>query len=160
MPQIYAGKELTHPPQGVVIEDDTALVLGADIGVRDPGATLAALTAQALAAPDQPIGSVVARGTAPQRLHAVVHDLDCDPSWDEAGVRTALETVLEHACRDRLRDLALPLLGTVHGRLESRIAVRLTIEAWRRVHPPVTTLRLDTDDATAIALLRAGLQSG
>lgn len=109
-----------RPPfeaDAVAAEEDTYLVLSAPVDVRPPADhPVRLLTALHGLAPEPP-GSVVVREGRPLRLLAVVHDLAREPTWREEWVARALEALLAEAGRRRIRRLALPLLGTRHGRL-------------------------------------------
>ncbi len=83
------------------------------------------------ARPEAP-GSVVERRGRPPRWLAVVHDLAGNPTWHEPWIEAALGEVLCRAARRRLRSLALPLLGTVHGRLPRRRCLELIHRAVDR----------------------------
>ena len=74
-------------------------------------------------------GSVLVRAGRPLLLRAVVHDLDRDPSWREGWIAAALQEVLLHCERLKIGGLALPRLGTIHGRLPPARALQLTWEA-------------------------------
>lgn len=106
------------PVDATVAEEDTHLLLSAGSRLRDPGESMPRLMLRALNQQAASPGTVVVRGRGPRlRLLAVVHDLERDPSWREEWVAGALAQVLEAAGRRRLRAVALPLLGTRHGRL-------------------------------------------
>ncbi len=101
----------------VVIEDDTDLVLGSEPVARQTDEAPRRLLKRAAAARPAEPGTVVVRGGTPLRLHAVVHDLDLEPSWREAWIQSALAAVLREVEMRRLRVLSLPALGSVHGEL-------------------------------------------
>jgi hypothetical protein len=111
---------MSEPPptaDALLEEEDTYLVLSADSEVRElGGARLRAFHEAYTAEPARP-GSIVVREGSPLRLLAVVHDLSQDPSWREEWVATALEAALEKAESRRVRTLAIPPLGRVHGSL-------------------------------------------
>lgn len=125
LPDIWHGVRLevapeSYPPfaiDALVVEDDTWQILGADPEFR-PTAEHPLRLMQALreAEPMAPGSVAVVRGR-PTRLCAIVHDLDCDPSWREEWIAAALEGCLRIASERSLRSLALPLLGARHGRL-------------------------------------------
>ena len=64
-----------------------------------------------------PPGSVVIQAGRPLRLLAIVHDVNCDPTWRPGWIETALGNVMQAAAQHRLDALGLPLLGRQHGRL-------------------------------------------
>jgi hypothetical protein len=120
----------------VVLEEDTLQVLGAPVELCLPTGHPVRVITEAYEAQPVPPGAVLVRGERPLALLAVVHDLDREPSWEEAWIAAALRAVLEEAARRNIRGLALPLLGTVHGRLDPARAVALTWEALREAERP------------------------
>jgi len=124
-----AASPAEHPPfatEAVVLEEDTYLVLSAEAVVRQTDEhPIRLMTALFDQQPLEP-GCVVVRGN---RLLAVVHDLDRDPTCCEQWVSQALQACLEQADQLGVRSLALPLLGSVHGRLPYTLSLKLIIEA-------------------------------
>lgn len=100
-----------------VEEEDTYLVLSAPFVLPAQPEHPIRLMTEVLAARGETPGSVVVRGGRPLRLLAVVHDLGAEPTWKEEWIAAALAGVLGEAGRRGLGSLALPLLGTRHGRL-------------------------------------------
>lgn len=127
--------DVPGPPPPRVIEQDTGLLLDADVPVLAPTESLAHLALRALNAPRVEPGTVLVRGRLEPRLYAVVLDLDRDPACREAWVARALESVLRIAARRRFPVLAMPLLGTVHGRLPPARAAALLGVALARAEP-------------------------
>jgi len=125
---VLVAAPLERPPfpvDGVVVEDDTWLVLGADPEFHEPTEhPIRIWTALHEAEPLEPGAVSVAEGR-PVRLHAVVHDLSCDPTWREEWVGAALAEVFRLADLHGLHSLALPILGGVHGRLSGARFLRL-----------------------------------
>ena len=125
LPDIGHGARLEVAPESsppfaidaLVVEDDTWQVLGADPEFRPTTEHPLRLMRAVRAAEPVAAGSVTVVPGAPTRLHAIVHDLDRDPSWRQEWLAEALESCLEIASERSLRSLALPLLGTRHGRL-------------------------------------------
>ena len=137
LPDIWHGVRLGVAPAGcppfaidaLIVEDDTWQVLAADPEFH-PTAEHPVRLMQALRqAEPVPPGSVVFEAGVPARLRAVVHDLDRDPSWREEWIAAALASCLEIAAERGLRSLAVPLLGTRHGRLPPGRALELVEEA-------------------------------
>ena len=119
------------PVQAEVEEVDTCLVLESDPAVREPRASYPTLVRDMIAQEPRTPGDVVVRRGPPLRFLAVVHDLDCRPSWREAWVATALANLLEEFQRRRVDAAALPLLGCVHGHLDPVRFVSLLYGALR-----------------------------
>jgi O-acetyl-ADP-ribose deacetylase (regulator of RNase III) len=118
----------------VAYEQDTELILRQDLEFADPGGSAADWARQAIVARAFTPGSVVVRETRPLQLFAIVHDLEREPTWQEAWIDTALAGILSVVEERRVRSLALPLLGTGHGRIGIARAAELL--AARLAHPP------------------------
>lgn len=123
------------PVAAVVVEDDTYHALGSAPGsspvTEHP---LRVLDDAHGAVPARP-GSVVVRPGVPLRLLAVVHALDRDPTWTVAWVAEAYAGVFAEVERRRLSSVALPPLGTVHGRLDRGRSLELLSAALDEVRP-------------------------
>ena len=130
--EVLVAPERPRAADAVVEEEDTYLVLSADPEVREPGvARLRTFHEAYTAEPAQP-GSVVVGDGAPTRLLAVVHDLSHDPSWREEWVAAALRAVITEADSRKVRSLAMPPLGRVHGSLPRErfvVLLRSTLQA-------------------------------
>lgn len=101
----------------VVAEEDTWLSLSADATViRPPGHPVRVMTRVWDAEPARP-GSVMIRAGVPLGLLAIVHDLNTEPSCRDEWVAAALGEVFAALAARRLASVALPLVGTKHGRL-------------------------------------------
>lgn len=120
-----ADATLVYLVEALVVEDDTHLVLGADPLPRETHEDPESLLENARASIQPAPGTLVVRGRDPIRLHAIVHDLDEEPSWREEWVANALREVLREVAARELRSLSLPLLGGVHGLLAAERFVEL-----------------------------------
>jgi hypothetical protein len=123
----------------IVFEQDTAGVLVDDGRVRPARASYQRLVAAMLRRRPARQGAVIVREGTPLRLYAVVHDLDHEPSWNEAAIRGTLHLVFATVRERGIRSLALPVLGAVHGRLPVERFGVLLASAWRQAQP--ATLR-------------------
>lgn len=112
------------PVEAFAFEEDTFLVMSADPTVRDPKVPLIRIMSNLIETRPRDPGSVLVQGHSPLRLLAVIHDFNEDPSWKEEWIEKAFQGLFEAAERLRLRSLALPLIGTVHGSLERDRAVQ------------------------------------
>lgn len=113
----------------VVVEDDTWTVLSADPQLNDPGMPLERALQDAERFQPYAPGTLVVREEEPLELLAIIHDLDATPSWREEWIATALEAVFTVAADRVLGTVAMPLLGTIHGRLEPERAIALLCNA-------------------------------
>ena len=110
-----------RPPfkvDAMAFEEDTFLVMSAEPVVRAPKESLMRVMTRVIETRPETPGTVLVRGKRPLRLLAVVHDLNQEPSWREEWVADCLEKIFFKAESRKLRSLALPFLGTLHGRLE------------------------------------------
>jgi len=118
-----------------VKEEDTFLVLSAEPVLKAPNESLPHLLIRALGTLPKPPRSVVVQRGRPLRLLAVVHDLECDPTWREDWVAAALDGIFSIAAERRLQSLALPMLTARHGKLRPQRFITLVATAQRRAKP-------------------------
>ena len=153
--QIDAFDARSCDPHAIVREEDTQLLLTAAVRPVMPGASLRQLEAEALRARGRPPGSVVVRPGRPLLLLAVIHDVECEPSWQEDWIARATDAALRAAHWRGLTRVAMPLLGTVHGRLPQARAIELLGDAIERAGDAgPRTLWLEAADAGPVELLR------
>ena len=129
-----------NPPfkvEALVAEEDTFLVLSADPVVKEPRESLEVMIEQANEIRPEVPGSVLVRRrrNSPLEFLAIVHDLNLEPSWKEEWISSALDKVFREAGVRKVRSIALPLLGTVHGSLEAERSATLLGDALRRGVP-------------------------
>lgn len=122
-------------PQAMVFEQDRELILRLDRAVTMPSSSYTELIDEDRDTPRFDPGSVVVQGRDPARFMAVVHDLETDPTWREQWVADAYRSVFATAAINGVAKLALPLLGTVHGRLGPDRSVDWLIDAMRHNEP-------------------------
>jgi hypothetical protein len=143
------------PVDAVACEEDTFEVLSAEPQARLPLPHPLRVIHEANAAEPAPLGSVVVRGGYPLRLHAIVHDLSADPTCREEWVEAALAEVLATCTRLRLPSLALPLLGTRHGRLAPAAVAALVRYALLATGDLPARVWVPVDDGTETEVLAA-----
>ncbi len=120
----------------VVIEQDTSLVLDFNENVKYPAESLKSLTKKILSHGGATQGTVLELRTAPPQLLAIIHNLDNEPSWTEDSVLESLRSLLKISSRRKFRRIAMPLLGTVHGKLPTDRARELLDAALSEVRIP------------------------
>ena len=116
----------------VAFEEDTFLVMSAEPIIRAPKESLMTVMTRVIETRPETPGTVLVKGKQPLRLLAVVHDLNQEPSWREEWVADCLERIFAEAESRKLKSLALPFLGTLHGRLETGRFVELLGHALNR----------------------------
>lgn len=145
-------------PHAVVREEDVQLVLSAVTDLHTTGESLKELEQAALGATNHAPGSVVVQGGRPLRLLAIIHDVDREPSWREDWILAAMQAVFRESHWRGLTRIAMPLPGTVHGRLAPQHAAELlatVLEQAGVVWPE--TLWLENVDADVPEWLRRRL---
>ena len=131
-----------NPPFAVdalVYEEDTFLVLSADPDVRDTQENPEPLLAELQDLEPKEPGTVLVEAGYPLRLLAIVYDLNQEPCWKEEWVIRALDEILHLAERQKLRSIALPPLGTLHGSLDQLRFVTLLRQALEKWSPSLLT---------------------
>ncbi len=115
----------------VVEEQDTALVLDIEPVIRQPKEDYSIIVDEMIE--QQPLvpGDVIVRKGRPVRFLAIVHDLDRDPTCDAGAIAVAIENLLKLLNEHRIQSVALPLLGTVHGRFHDEMFMTLLYNALR-----------------------------
>lgn len=108
------------PVDALAVEEDTHLLLSSDGVVEEPDESFEGLIADAGEIPANTPGSVLVRKSNPLQFLAIVHDIDCQPTWREEWIASAINGVVEEAEWRRLASLGLPLIGTRHGKVETR----------------------------------------
>jgi hypothetical protein len=106
--------------QAVVVEEDTWLILSADPKIAPTEEHPIRLMTDLVNTEKETVGTVRVNDGRPLRFLAIVHDVDCEPTWREQWVQSALAEVLQEAEKRRLGAVGLPLLGTRHGRLRPK----------------------------------------
>ncbi len=118
----------TSPPfdvEALAFEEDTWLIMSADPKICEPEEHPIRLMTEFIEEQPKPIGSVLVTGRNPIRFLAIVHDVNQVPTLKEEWVESALKEIFEKAEQRKIRSLGLPLLGTLHGRLEKQRFVAL-----------------------------------
>ena len=117
--RIVAAGEKDQPfgVEAVAFEEDTWLIMSADPKVCEPEEHPIRLMTDLINTEPIPVGSVLVKGKSPLKFLAVVHDVDQDPTWKESWIEKALLGIFKEAEDRQLKSIALPLLGTRHGRL-------------------------------------------
>jgi hypothetical protein len=116
------------PVDAVALEEDTFLVLSAETAVSEPGESLMRVMTKVIETRPEIPGSVLVKGKHPLRILAVVHDFNQEPTWREAWVESALRGIFHEVERRRLKSLALPFIGTLHGKLGKERFIRMLHE--------------------------------
>ena len=104
----------------LAVEEDTHLLLSSDGIIEEPDEDFEELVIAAGKRPANTPGSVLVRKATPLQFLAIVHDIDCEPTWREDWIASAINGVIEEAEWRRLAAIGVPLIGTRHGSIEMR----------------------------------------
>lgn len=129
------------PVAAVALEEDTNLLMSARAEIRAPVESFGKLVDDMVAFDPVEPGTVVVQGDSPVRLLAVVHDIEQDPTWNEAWIERALQGLLEETERRKLGSLCLPVLGSLHGNMPTARFAELLRRALEQ-HPPKRLRRI------------------
>jgi len=116
-----------EPPfhvDAVAVEEDTNLLLSAPTEIREPEEDLASIIDEIHRTPPREPGNVLVRRGEPLLLLAIVHDVGLQPTWRDEWIAAAIHGVFEEAEWQRVRALAVPLLGTRHGSADPHLVTR------------------------------------
>jgi hypothetical protein len=116
----------------LAVEEDTWLIMSADPKICQPPEHPIRLMTDLLEAQPKDVGSVLVRGKNPLQFMAIIHDVNKEPTWREEWVQSALNEIFHEVAHRKLQALGLPLLGTVHGKLEKRRFAALLSRALRQ----------------------------
>jgi len=111
--------------QALAFEEDTWLIMSANPETCDPEEHPIRMMTQMIEARPEKAGTVLVRGNNPIRFLAIVHDVDQEPTWREEWVESALEDIFLKAEQQGIQSIGLPLIGALHGKLETKRFVEL-----------------------------------
>jgi hypothetical protein len=115
---IIAPPEL--PPfkvDAIVEEQDTGLLLGVAPKISEPYESYDKLVSQMITQQPRLPGEVVVKGNHPLRFLAVVHNLELEPTWKEEWITNALGQIFKESVNNRIKTVAMPVLGSIYGSL-------------------------------------------
>ena len=158
------GATTSNVVQAMVLEEDTQLVLSAscDLVIEEyDDDSVSPLVNNAVRGERIP-GTVVVRGRNPLNILAVVHDLNCEPSYREEWISGSLDSLFREVSNRSLAAISCPLLGTVHGKLHPTRAAVLFRQSLDRIRPPslktiVLNVPPECDNSTLSPLAEFGL---
>jgi hypothetical protein len=120
--RIVAAPE-NRPPfdvEAVAYEEDTWLIMSADPKICQPEEHPIRLMTDLIEAQPETVGSVRVQGANPLRFLAVVHDVNQEPTWKAEWIEKAFANIFRESERRKLTAVAVPMLGSRHGRLDPK----------------------------------------
>lgn len=125
------------PPEAdvLVLEEDTWLILSAELEVTEPAEHPVRLMTELLDTEPVDPGTILVRDRRPFTLLAVVHDFSAEPCCRMTWIAAVLREILA-ICRERqLHSIQLPLFGVRHGKLKPDTVVPLIVRVIREEAP-------------------------
>ncbi len=117
-----------YPPftyQAIVEEQDTNLLLSEQTILKDPGKPAWYLANTLENGASYPLGTVIIKGQNPKRLLAIVHDIERTPTCEPKTIHRAWQNVIRAIEDNKISSAAMPLLGSVHGKLPITTSISL-----------------------------------
>jgi hypothetical protein len=112
--QMVSAPESAPPfaVDALLLEQDTALVLGADPKPRVCDEHPIRIMTDLLEFQEKAVGSIIITGQRPYRLYAIVHDFGQEPSTRDEWIGAALETGIDRCLQLKIRSLGTHMLGS------------------------------------------------
>jgi hypothetical protein len=88
----------------------------------------------------------------------LIHDLEKEPSWDEASISASLGNLLDESAARGITRIALPMIGTVHGRLPPERFPPLLHASLIRAEDAPEQVWVMADDAAVVSSMREMLE--
>ena len=109
----------------IVEEQDTNLLLTADTEINYPEDDYDSLIKQMSAVSTRKPGQIIIKQETPLRLQAIVHNIYNEPSWKSEWITNVLKQLRDIIEEHEIKILAMPLLGTYHGKMDELESVKL-----------------------------------
>lgn len=111
--------------EAVVEEQDTQLLMVVDGVIEYPEDDFDSLINQMFSGKPRNPGQIIIKHDKPMRLQAIIHDIYQEPSCKVEWVAFALKQLVEEINNHQIKTLAMPLLGTYHGKMAEEQSVEL-----------------------------------
>ena len=124
-----------HPPcvpEAEVFEEDSFLIMSDEPAHAPPTEHPIRIMRELEKFTPEVPGTVVLKGHHPTRMLAVIHDVNREPTWKEEWIEKAICSVFNQSERLKIQTIALPMLGTQHGRLKHPRFGKLLAKALNR----------------------------
>lgn len=99
----------------VVEEQDTYLLLGITAEINDTTESFTSLVSRMEKQKPLVPGSILIRNEKPERLIAIIYDIDQKPICRNEWIATALQKILDECEQAKIHSLLMPVLGETHG---------------------------------------------
>jgi O-acetyl-ADP-ribose deacetylase (regulator of RNase III) len=148
-------------PEVIAFEMDVDLILRMDRPPEAPEEGTGELVSAMAQASAHRRGDVLwlpGEPEAPVCAMLLIHDLEQEPSWDENAITMALGNLLDEAAARGMTQIALPMLGTVHGRLPPERFPTLLHSALVRAEDAPDDVWVMAEDAAVVSSVREMLE--
>jgi len=71
------------------------------------------------------VGNVLVKQSMPKRFIAIVYDIEHTPISKKIWIEEAMQNILAHCDKYKIKTLVMPLLGTSYGKLEEESSIQL-----------------------------------
>ncbi len=109
----------------IVEEQDTNLILCKSPVILEAIESFSALVKKMEQQPRERVGNVLVKQSIPKRFIAIVYDVEHTPIGMKIWIEEALQNILAHCDKYKIKTLAMPLLGTSYGKLEEESILQL-----------------------------------
>ncbi len=109
----------------VVEEQDTNLILGKSPVILDTIESFPEMVKKMEQQTCEKVGNVLVKQSVPIRFIAIVYDVEHTPIGEKIWIEEAIQNILAHCDKYRIKTLAMPLLGTSYGKLEEESNIQL-----------------------------------
>jgi hypothetical protein len=109
----------------IVEEQDTQLLMAVDTEIEYPDDDFDTLINQMTTGKARRPGQIIVKQDKPIRFQAIIHDINHDPSWKVEWIALALKQLVEEIENYQIKSLAMPLLGTHHGKMAEEESIEL-----------------------------------
>lgn len=109
----------------IVEEQDTNLILGKSPVIMDTIENFATLVKKMGQQTRKIPGNVIFKQSIPKRLIAIIYDVEHTPICEESWIEEVLRNILILCEGNKIKTLAMPLLGTSYGKLKDETIMQL-----------------------------------
>lgn len=119
----------------IVDEQDTNLLLDTIPVIQDTRESYRSLVKKMNRRKPLLTGQIIIKNTIPARLIAIFYDFEQIPVCSEAVLTTVINNLLDKLNRHKLKSVAMPLLGSTHGKIAEQVFIKLLQESLLNKNP-------------------------
>jgi hypothetical protein len=126
---VCTANQLPHMVDAIVEEQDTNLLLDTNPVIQDTRESYRSLVKKMKRQKSLLPGQVIIKNTIPAKLTAIIYDIERTPVCNEAVLAKVINNLLDTINRNKLKSVAMPLLGNTHGKIPERVFIKLLQES-------------------------------